>query len=79
MGIPYQEIGIGVAFILGVWAIITAESLKGRIFIGAIMAGIFVIPVVWRSKVAQLISFLAWIVFGISCYLFVKLRGIGAR
>ena len=67
------------ALLVGVWAIIVAESAKGRIIIAAIMAGIFFVSVVWRSKAAQLISFLAWIVFGISCYLFVKLRGIGTR
>jgi hypothetical protein len=79
MGIPYQAIGIGIGFIIGIWAIIMAESTSGRLFIAAIMAAIFLLPVVWRHSIAHFIAFLAWIVFGISCYIFIKLRGIKTR
>jgi hypothetical protein len=33
MGIPYHLIGIGIGFLLGIWAFILAESEKGRAFI----------------------------------------------
>jgi hypothetical protein len=79
MGIPYQAIGIGIGFIIGIWAIIVAESPRGRLIIAAIMAAIFLLPVVWRHSIAHFIAFLAWIVFGISCYLFIKLRGVRIR
>jgi hypothetical protein len=79
MGIPYQAIGIGIGFLVGIWAIMVAESTRGRVFIAAIMAGIFFMPAVWRRSIAHLISFLAWVVFGISCYIFIKLRGVRIR
>jgi len=72
---PYQAIGIGIGFLIGIWAIIVAETAKGRVLIAAIMAGIFFLPVVWHKAISHFISFMAWIVFGISCYLFIKLRG----
>ena len=79
MGIPYQAIGIGIGFMLGILAIIEAETTTGRISIMAIMAAIFLLPVVWRTSAASLISFICWIVFGIGCYIFLKLRGAGVR
>jgi len=78
-GMPYQAVGIGVAFLIGIWAIIVAETAKGRILIAAIMASIFSLPVVWPSAIFHFISFIAWIVFGISCYLFIKLRGVTVK
>jgi hypothetical protein len=79
MGIPYAAIGIGIGFILGILAIVEAETTNGRLFIIAIMAAIFLLPVVWRTGTASLISFICWIVFGIGCYIFLKLRGAGVR
>jgi hypothetical protein len=77
MGIPYQAIGIGIGFLLGIWAFIVADSVKGRVFIAAAMAAIFFLPVVWRTAPASLISFICWIGFGLGCYIFLKYRGVG--
>ncbi len=77
MGIPYQAIGIGLGLLLGIWAFIEAETVKGRVFIGAATVVIFLLPVVWRSAAASLISFIAWIVFAIGCYIFLRYRGVG--
>ncbi len=79
MGIPYQTIGIGLAFLLGVWAFIVADSFKGRIFIAAAMAFIFFLPVLWRNAASRMISFIGWIVFGAGCVIFLKLRGVDIR
>ena len=79
MGIPYQAIGIGLGFLLGIWALIEAETGRGRVFITATMIAIFLLPVFWRRPVAGLASFICWIVFGVSCYIFLKLRRAGLR
>ncbi len=77
MGIPYQAIGIGVGLLLGIWAFLQAESVKGRVFIASAMAAIFLLPAVWPSEAAGLVSFICWIVFGVGCYIFLKYRGVG--
>ena len=77
MGIPYQAIGIGLGFLLGIWAFIVADSVKGRILIASAMAVIFLLPVVWRSPAAGLISFICWVIFGLGCYIFLRYRGVG--
>lgn len=77
MGIPYQAIGIGLGFLLGIWAFIEADSVRGRIFVAATMAAIFFLPAVWRSAASSIISFICWIVFGLGCYIFLKYRGVG--
>jgi hypothetical protein len=79
MGIPYGAIGIGLAILLGVWAFIEADSVKGRVFIAATMVVIFSLPVVWQSAAASLISLIGWVVFGLGCYIFLRYRGAGVR
>lgn len=77
MGIPYGAIGIGLGFLLGVWAFIEADTVKGRVFIAAIMLTIFFLPVVWQSAVANIVSLTGWVIFGLGCYIFLKYRGAG--
>jgi hypothetical protein len=77
MGIPYQEIGIGLGFLVGVWAFIQADTVKGRLFIASAMAAIFLLPIIWQSAAADLISFICWMIFGLGCYVFLKYRGVG--
>jgi hypothetical protein len=79
MGIPYQLIGIGFGFLLGIWAFVVADTVKGRVFIAATMIVIFFLPVIWRSSAASLVSFVGWIIYGIGCYLFLRFRGVGLR
>jgi hypothetical protein len=78
MGIPYQLIGMALGLLLGVWAMLVAESAEARILIGFIMAALFFLPLVWRPA-KGLIFFLAWIIFGAGCYFFLKWRGVGLR
>jgi hypothetical protein len=54
-----------------------AETAKSRITILGIMVTIFFLPVVWRHKSASLVSLICWIIFGISCYLYIKLQRVG--
>jgi hypothetical protein len=75
LGIPYQAIGIGLGFLLGIWAFIEADTVKGRAFIGTTMITIFILPVVWRRPAAGMVSFICWIFFGLGCYIFLKWRG----
>jgi hypothetical protein len=77
LGIPYQAIGIGLGFLLGIWSFIEADTVQGRIFIVAMMALIFFLPVVWRSAALRFVSFIGWMIFAVGCYIFLKLRGVG--
>ncbi|MEW5900616.1 MAG: hypothetical protein AB1715_04040 [Acidobacteriota bacterium] len=78
-GIPYHAIGIGIALILGIWAFIEAETVLGRIFILGTMLTIFFLPVIWQRPIAGLISKIGWYVFGASCFIFLRWRGVGVR
>jgi hypothetical protein len=74
--IPYAAVATGIAVLLGVWAIVEAESSEGRIALAALMAAIFFVPVFWRNPTGRLIGLIAWAIFGIGCYVFVKLKGV---
>ncbi len=75
----YGVICVGLGLFFGIWACIEAESVKGRVFIVTTMVCIFFLPVVWRRSTAFSLSYIAWAIFGIGCYIFIKLRGIGIR
>ena len=77
--IPYDAIGIGIGVILGVWALVQAESDGGRVLIAALMLAIFFLPVVWSGRGGHLARLIAWVVFGIGCYIYIKLRGVPLR
>jgi hypothetical protein len=77
--IPYGAIGIGVGIILGVLAFVEAGSAGGRTLIAALVVAIFLLPVVWRGPGGQIARLVAWAVFGIGCYVFIKLRGAPVR
>jgi hypothetical protein len=79
MGIPYHLIGIGIGFLLGIWAFIMVETVKGRAFILGAMLVIFFLPVVWRHPASGMISFIGWVMFGIGCFIFIKWQGVGVR
>jgi hypothetical protein len=72
MGIPYQSIGIGIGFLLGIWVFIMAETPKGRTFILITLLLLFLLPVLWRHPASGLISFIGWIVFGMGCFIFIE-------
>jgi hypothetical protein len=77
--IPYTAIGIGVAVIFGVWAFIVAETLKERGLIAGIPALVFLIPVLFPSRIGRLISLVGWMLYGVGCIIYLRLNGIGVR
>jgi len=79
MGINYGAIAVGIGLLLGLWAFIETDSVKGRIFIATTIVCLFFLPVLWHRSAASIVSYTGWAVFGIGCYLFIKLRGVGIR
>ena len=77
--IPYAAIGVGIGVILGIWALVQAKTAGGRILIAALMIAVFFLPAVWRGPAGRLAQFIGWILFGIGCYLFIKLRDLPIR
>ncbi len=77
--IPYTAIGIGVAVIFGVWAFIVAETVKERGIIAGIPALVFLIPVLFPSRIGRLISLVGWMLYGVGCIIYLRLNGIGVR
>jgi hypothetical protein len=77
--IPYGAIGVGIGLILGVWALVEAESAGGRVLIAALMVAIFFLPVIWRGPGGQIVRLVGWVLFGIGCYIFIKVRGVPIR
>jgi len=76
MGIPYQAIGIGIGFIIGIWTLMIAETTGGRIFILTMMIVIFFLPIVWRHPIASILSFVGWIAFAIGCYIYIRWQNV---
>lgn len=77
--IPYAAIGIGIATILGVWAFLIAETVKERAIIIGIPILIFLIPIVIRSRSAQLIFLVGLMIYGLGCIIFLRYNGVGIR
>ena len=76
---PYGIVGLGIAFILGVWAVIMAETTKGRLTFVAVMVVLFLFPSFWPGLTGSLLGNIAWILFGLYCLVFLKLKGLGLR
>jgi hypothetical protein len=70
-------IGIGIGLLLGIWALVIADSGKARTTILGAMVVIFLLPVVWHGPAAQTVSLFAWIIYGAACFIYVKWRGEG--
>ena len=74
--LPYDVIGVGIAVVLGVWALLQAETAGGRLLVAAVMIAVFFLPANWRGRAGQMARLIGWIVFGIGCYIFIRLRGV---
>jgi len=70
-------IGYGFGIVIGLLLLIGAETIKGRLFLGSVMAVLFLMPVIWQSRTSSLFSFLGWIVLGIGGLIFFKWRTAG--
>ena len=77
--IPYNEIGIGIAVLLGVWAFLVAETVKERAVIAGIPVIVFLIRVVFPSPAGILISLFGWILYGLGCLVYLRYKGVGIR
>jgi hypothetical protein len=77
--IPYSEIGIGVALILGAWAFIVAEDERARAVFVGLPGLIFLIRLIFPSPAGRLMSLIGWILYGIGCLIFLRLSGVAVR
>jgi Ca2+/Na+ antiporter len=77
--IPYGAIGIGIAIIFGIWAFLVAETVKERAIIAGVAAVVFLIAVIFQSRVGQLISLIGWMLYGLGCIVYLRYNGIGIR
>jgi hypothetical protein len=77
--IPYGAIGFGIALLVGIWAAVLAETLKGRVFIIGAMLGLFLLRGVWPGRAGQLVGAIGWTIFGIGAIVFIKWKGVGIR
>jgi hypothetical protein len=77
--IPYAGIGIGIAVIFGVWAFIVAETIEERAVIAGIPIVVFLIPVIFPSRIGWLISTIAWVVYGVGCIIYLRYNGVEIR
>ena len=77
--IPYATIGLGVTALLGGWAFIEAETVRGRTIIAAAAAAILLLPMVWHNLAGYIIRLIATTVFGIGCIVFLIWHGYRIR
>jgi len=77
--IPYTEIGIGIAIILGVWAFLVAEDDRERVLLAGIPVVVFLIRLIFPSPAGRLISLLGWMLYGIGCIIYLRYNGIAVR
>jgi len=77
--IPYQEIGLGVAVLVGIWAFLVAETVEERAVIAGIPLVVFLLPVVFRSPTGRLISTVGWTIYGVGCIVYLRYKGVGIR
>jgi len=77
--IPYTEIGIGVALILGAWAFIVAETERARAVIVGLPVLVFLVRIIFPSPAGRLIWLLGWMIYGLGCIIFLRLNGVSVR
>mgnify|MGYP005623551095 CR=1 FL=1 len=67
----YRLLALVLGVLLGIWAFIIAETIKERLIILILMLFIFFLPKLLPLRLS-FISFGAWLLFGMGCYLFIK-------
>ncbi len=77
--IPYAEIGIGIAVLLGLGAFVVAETVKQRAAIAGFAVLSLLMGALLRSPAGQVVSVVGWATFGIGCIIFLRLNGLGVR
>jgi hypothetical protein len=77
--IPYAAIGIGIAVLAGVWAFVVADTTRERAFIAGAAGLIVLIGAIFRPPAGPLLTLFGWVVFGVGCIIFLRLKGLGIR
>ena len=77
--IPYTEIGMGIAILLGVWAFFVAETDREKAVIAAIPIVVFLVRLIFPSPAGRLISLIGWMLYGLGCIIFLRYNGIAVR
>jgi len=77
--IPYAGIGLGVALLAGVWAFLVAETGKDKAIILAAAAVAFGLRFLLPSRTGGVVSFVACMVYGIGCLIYLRVNGVGIR
>lgn len=77
--IPYADIGLGVAIILGIWAFLVAETIKERIVIACIPVVLFLIPRVFRTPGGRVAALICWMLYGVGCLIYLRCQGLPIR
>jgi len=77
--IPYTEIGIGIAIILGIWAFLVAETDRARAVIVGIPVVVFLIRLIFPSAAGRLVSLVGWMLYGLGCIIYLRCNGIAVR
>jgi len=77
--IPYAAIGIGIAVLFGIWAFVVAETARERTVIAGAAILVFLAGVILRSRTGRLVGLVGWIVYGIGCIIYLRLKGLEIR
>jgi len=75
--IPYAAIGIGIAVIVATWAFIIAGTAGERAVIAGVAILLFLVGSAFRSLIGQVIALVGWVVYGVGCLIFLRLKGMG--
>ncbi len=67
-----------ITLIIFIFAFIAAET-KGKIILATIMALLLILPYLFPIREVELACFVGKIIFGIGCYLYIKMRGFLKR
>jgi hypothetical protein len=73
--IPYLLIVNIITLIIFIFAFITAET-KGKIILATIMALLLIIPYLFPIREVEFVCFIGKVIFGIGCYLYIRMHGI---
>ncbi len=77
--IPYADIGLGVALILGIWAFLAAETIGARVVIAGIPVILFLVRVIFPSAAGVLVTLVGFMLYGIGCIIYVRYQGFSVR
>ena len=77
--IPYGTIGFGVALLVGIWAAVIADSLRGRLFVVVTMVVLFLARHTLPGRAGQIVGTIGCTVFGVGAIIFIKIKGVGIR